>query len=642
MKNYLLILTMIFTTSLTLLATPKEPALKVIERVCKKRLPNLELTTIPKVDGKDVYEYEVISGKLKISGSSPAAKCRGFYDFIRVNKFGMIGWEGARLRLPKRWPKTAKKRVITPFRIRHCYNIVSAGYTFPYWTWERWEQELDWLAMHGFNMIMAPVGTEAIGSRVWKELGLTQAEIDKFYVGPAHLPWQRMGNIQAVDGILTDEWHQDQIKIQKKILKRMRELGIEPIIQSFAGFVPPDIKRIYPDLKLHNTLWNGGFSKTQRPVVMMPDNPLFAKISKMYMTEWHKEFGSAKHYLVDSFNEMHLPKTDRPVTELLADYGKHTYAAIKAGNPDGIWVIQGWMFNYQRYIWNKDTVKALLSSVPNDKMFILDYANDYNDNWDEFNGFHGKPWAMGYVPNMGGKTAYTGKMSLYATAVERMLNHPMKNNNVGFTISGEGLENNQVLYELMSDSAWSPKAINLDEWTKSYSENRYGACPKSIEKTWERFRKTCYSYLTPHPSFGWQTLRTGHGSVNRDPRFTEGVLNFFKDKDKLTGSASYQDDAVEMASISLSLKVDEWFLLARQAHDLGDHALRDKAANQGLNLLLQVDKLLESHSLNRLDRWIALARQHSDSKSLNDRYEHNARRIITVWGPPVNDYSCRM
>ena len=56
----------------------------------------------------------------------------------------------------------------SPCRIRHCYNVVTAGYTFPYWTWERWEQELDWLAMHGYNMIMAPVATEGI--RPWTEL----------------------------------------------------------------------------------------------------------------------------------------------------------------------------------------------------------------------------------------------------------------------------------------------------------------------------------------------------------------------------------------------------------------------------------------------------------------------------------------
>jgi alpha-N-acetylglucosaminidase len=51
---------------------------------------------------------------------------------------------------------------------------------------------------------------------------------------------------------------------------------------------------------------------------------------------------------------------------------------------------------------------------------------------------------------------------------------------------------------------------------------------------------------------------------------------------------------------------------------------------------------MESHPLNRLDRWLAFARLHSDDADLQQFYESNARQIITVWGPPVNDYSCRI
>ena len=619
-----------------------QAAHEVIARTLGRPAPNLVLKPIPKEEGPDVYEYQASGGKLLIKASSSVAACRGFYDYLRSNHLGMVGWEGARLRIPKSWPDAPATRVKTPFKIRHCYNVVTSGYTTPYWTWERWERELDWLALHGYNMIMAPVATEAIATRVWRKMGFTQEEVDKFYVGPAHLPWQRMGNIQGVGGTLPQDWHRDQVALQKKILERLRELDMEPVVQSFAGFVPPDIKRLHPEVPLHGTLWNAGFPPAKRPVVVMPDQQLFKDISKMYMTEWRKEFGDARFYLVDSFNEMHLPKTDRPTTELLADYGKNTYEAMRAGDPDAIWVIQGWMFNYQRNIWNKDTVKALLGSVPDDRMLVLDYANDYNDNWDEFGGFYGKPWVMGYVPNMGGKTAYTGKMDFYAAAVSKMLVHPERNNNVGFTISGEGLENNQVLYELMSDTAWSAEAIDLDVWLEKYSRNRYGSYPDGVRKAWELYRQTCYGTFTPHPKFGWQMMECRYGSVNRDERFTEGVLSFLSCKDRLKAAESYRDDAVEMTAIALSLKADEWFVLAQRAHDLDARDLFDQASARGLELLTEVDRLLESHSLDRLDRWIALARQHSASEELNDFYESNARRIVTVWGPPVNDYSARM
>lgn len=79
----------------------------------------------------------------------------------------------------------------------------------------------------------------------------------------------------------------------------MEELGIEPVIQGFAGFVPPGIKRLYPEVNLHPTRWNGGFPVSQRPVVMLPDSPLWASIGKAFIIEWKKEFGEARYWLVD-------------------------------------------------------------------------------------------------------------------------------------------------------------------------------------------------------------------------------------------------------------------------------------------------------------------------------------------------------
>jgi len=93
-----------------------------------------------------------------VRGSSVPALCRGFYDYAKSKNMGQVSWaEGRNMRIPAKWADAPKTRLVTPFEIRHAYNVVTAGYTFPYWTWERWERELDWQAMHGFNMLMAPI-----------------------------------------------------------------------------------------------------------------------------------------------------------------------------------------------------------------------------------------------------------------------------------------------------------------------------------------------------------------------------------------------------------------------------------------------------------------------------------------------------
>ncbi len=614
----------------------------VLERVGgTNTTAHIVLGTLPKIDGRDAYEYEATNGTLTVRGSSAVAMCRGTYDYLRANNLGTVGWAGPRLDLPAQWPDAPLTQGETPFKLRHCYNSVTFAYTTPYWTWSRWEQELDWLAMHGYNMILAPVASEAIFTRVWKDLGLTQAEIDVYQTGPAHLPFHRMGCIRDVGGTLGENWHNDQIALQKQLLARMRELGIEPVVQGFAGFVPPAIERIYPDITLYDTMWNGGFPTSQRPVVMLPDDPLFAEITRRYTTAWSNEFGEAQYYLVDSFNEMKKPPGD--LDDLLPVYGQKTYEALTAADPDAIWVLQGWMFNYQRDIWTQSRVQALMDAVPDDeRLLVLDYANDYNPNWDDFQAFHGKTWVMGYVPNMGGKTAYTGKMEFYANQVEHTLQHLGKGNLAGFTLSGEGLENNEVLYELLSDTAWSSNAINLDQWLPDYAENRYGNNSVTLSSAWLQLRSSVYSSFTPHPSFGWQKRSLGRGSVYSNMDFVHAVQTFLSATNGMAGNTNYRDDATEMAALVLGLRAEEWFALADAAYSARSLEFSQMAGDTAIDLLLQADRLLESHSLHRLDRWIDMARTHSGTPTEKNEYERNARQIITVWGPPVNDYSCRV
>ena len=90
------------------------------------------------------------------------------------------------------------------------------------------------------------------------------------------------------------------------------------------------------------------------------------------------------------------------------------------------------------------------------------------------------------------------------------------------------------------------------------------------------------------------------------------------------------------------MKADGWFGIAKQAYSEGQTEVGDQTGKRGLELLSELDRLMESHPQNRLDRWLAFARSQSNDPKLQKFYESNARQIITVWGPPVNDYSCRI
>lgn len=635
--------------------TAEQAAYDVIHRFAEQDL-NIKLyADLPKTDeGCDQFTTSVNNGRLTIHGSSGVALCRGFYDYAKSHDAGISSWSGKRCELPEQLTDTDEKHIISPFAHHYYFNVVTYGYTMPYWDWSRWEAEIDWMAVHGVDMPLALVANEAISARVWKKIGLTDEEISNYFVGPAHLPWMRMGNISGIDGPLDEAWHNDQIELQHKILDRTKALGMTPICPGFAGFVPEAIQRIYPETSLTETLWcDGQFHNW----MLSPNDSLFSIIGKMFIEEWEQEFGSNTYYIIDSFNEMETPfppKGSDERYELLASYGEQVYKSLTAGIPDAVWVMQGWMLGYQRDVWDQQTLSALLSRVPDDKMIILDLAVDYNQNfwhnsknWDEFDSFYGKQWIYSVIPNMGGKTAPTGVMEHYANGRLEALNSPKRGHLVGYGMAPEGLENNEILYELITDGGWTADSIDLAAWLGQYCKCRYGQGCATAQQFWNEARQSIYSHFTDHPRFNWQ-LRPGlcrQGTVGCDSIFLKAVEKLINDAETMKGNKLFEADLAEMTVIYAGAYAER---LTQQIEDLmiEKDKNRDSIVNciqQFEQLMLNIDMLLENHPTLRLERWLDYPHLHANGDAeRGERFEHNARRIVTIWGPPVDDYSARI
>lgn len=606
------------------------------------------LKSIPKKDGElDVFETSVQDGVLQIKGSSGVAQCRAFYDFVKSQNGGMFSWSGIRYELAEKMPDTPARKVVSPFGLHYYFNTCTYGYTMPYWDWARWEKEIDWMALHGVNLPLALVANEAISRRVWLKLGLTEKEIDAYFTGPAHLPWMRMGNMCGQDGGLPIEWHKGQVSLQHKILKKLKALGMNPVCPGFAGFVPKEMSRLFPNMKLIEAKWVGGFKNW----IVSPDDSTFAKIGKMFIEEWEKEFGKNKHYLIDTFNEIEIPLPENGKPErytLFNQFGQNVYKGLKEANPDAIWVMQGWMFGYQRHIWDYETTKALLEKVPDDKMLILDLAVDYNKlvwghgaNHDFYKGMFNKPWIYSVIPNMGGRTVFGCPLEFYAKGHFDSLRSPIKERLAGYGTAPEGIENNEMAFELIMDAGWSDKPIDLKNWYKQYSMNRYGKCPEALNAVWDNLQKSVYSSIRGG-TFGWQ-FRPGSSIRNRvGEEFFKGVESFSALSGELGDSPLYKTDLIEMSALYAGFKVD---LLTEHIEKAYLYQNQEKAAEYEkllIEVLTQMDSLLALHPTLRFDIWIANARKHGSTEELKNAYEKNARRIVTTWGPSLDEYSARV
>ena len=52
-----------------------------------------------------------------------------------------------------------------------------------------------------------------------------------------------MGNIEKWGGPLSLHWQEEKLMIQKRIVARMRELGMFTVLPAFSGHVPKGILR---------------------------------------------------------------------------------------------------------------------------------------------------------------------------------------------------------------------------------------------------------------------------------------------------------------------------------------------------------------------------------------------------------------
>lgn len=639
-------------------ATPEEAARGVIERTLGYSPKQITLeVTGPMQDDSEYYTTEVKKGRLTIKGSSPVAICRGFYDYVTSNHYGMFTWTVNNITLPDELPDQPLKIVTTPFRHRQYMNVCTYGYTMPYWKWEQWERELDWMALHGIDMPLSPIGSEAIFARVWRKLGLTEEEIGEFVTGAAHFPWFRMGNMTTLDGNLSQAYYDETIALEHQLIDRMEELGMTPIYNAFAGFVPKGIKRLYPDIKLFDTGWRDRDPYYSQ--LLSPETELYQQISKLYIEEWEKEFGKGKYYLADSFNEMEVPFAKKGTQERfdqIAAFGKTLFNSIHEANPDAIWVLQGWMFGYQRHIWDPESIRALLSDVPDDKMLVLDLSVDFNYGiweseytWNYAPKLYGKKWLYSTVPNFGGRTIPAGDVDFYLNGHLRALTSPNKGNLFAYGTAPEGVENNEVIYEAITAAPWSQSYLDVKEWLKNYSITRYGACPEAMMTFWEKMLESSYGFCTSRAQYrvNKQPIYLLGGRYDTSKVHFEALEAYVAAAEELGENPEYLTDLALWAGIYAFGKAD---VLASEIHRcylIGDKEQAARLEETFCEMLLRADRFLESNPVTRLERWIDFARQWGTTPEEADKYETNARRLVTTWGPGryadgLNDYSCRI
>ncbi|MBI9016454.1 MAG: alpha-N-acetylglucosaminidase [Phycisphaerae bacterium] len=634
-KKLLLLLICITVISQTnkVCADQVSAAAGVISRTTPGIQARIILSLIDKEDGKDVFELETVDDKLVIKGSSGVAICSGYNWYLKHYCNCHISWCGDQLNLPETWPAIQKKiRTVCLHKHRVYFNYCTLNYTASWWDWQRWQREIDIMALNGINMPLAPIGLEAVWYHALLKIGFTDEEARGYLVGPCYFAWQWMTNIQSHGGPLPKKWIDSHIVLGRQILERERELGMTPIQQGFSGCVPREFMKKFPDASIAKEgLWCGFEGTCQ----LDPLDPLFKKFGKIFLETEIELFGTSHIYAADPFHEGHPPK---PGDEYLEKVGSEIWNLMESVDPQARWAMQAWSIR-----------KPIASAAPKDRLLVLDLGGGRNDFW-------GYEYIKGQLHNFGGRINMHGDLRHVAA---NPFASTAKNNKLcaGMGLFMEGIEQNPVFYDMVFDMIWRSEPVAPEEWLNDYARRRYGAKSENATKAWEILLEGPYrrgtngvessSIIAARPAL--HVKKSGPNAGFNMPYNPQELVKAWQlllsDYDKLKNSQGYQFDIMDIGRQVLSNLAQEYNKDATRAFENKDRKIFNEKSKRFIEILKDVDRLLATRDEYNFHRWVRSARHWGQTKELKDYYEWNASMLVSIWGPQDNpviiDYSWR-
>ena len=616
----------------------------VIKSLFARRFPEIadkiHLGWLDKENGLDVFELESPkNGELNIYGSSAIAIAVGLNWYLKhVCKYH-ISWCGRQrnLQVADIKPITGgRKKVILPHRHIVYMNYCTFNYSASWWDWERWEWEIDFMAMNGVNMPLAMVGLEGVWYHSLLRAGLTDEEARKFLVGPAFFAWQWMANIDEHGGPLPKSWIDSHIELGQKIIQRMLEFGMNPIQQGFSGHVPAVFKEKFPEA---NIIQKEKWCEFPGTWQLDPLDPLFMKFGHIFMEEQKRFFGLHSYYAADPFHESTPPQ---PGDEYLRQVGNTIHSLFDEVDSNSTWVMQSWSIQ-----------KEIVCAVPKNRLLIVDLSGR---KWIETDGFWGYNFLVGQLHNFGGRINLHGDLK-YVASNPFMESKEKYSQAVGMGLFMEGITQNPVFYDLVFDMIWQKKGIQIETWLNEYAERRYGVSEESALKAWKILLQTAYSegtnevesssIVAARPAL--DVKKSGPNEGFKIPYDQQELAKAWKllidAKAKCKKSDGYRFDLVDVGRQVLSNLGQCLHQNVKIAFEKKNIEEFNVASKLFLELLDDIDSLLKTRIEYRFSEWLKTAINWGNNDSERKLYAKNAAMLVTLWGPEeepvIFDYSWR-
>ena len=596
--------------------------LELIKRRTPELLEHFVIDEIPAANGHDTYEIDSDGKRVILRGNNTVAKATAYYRYLRDYCNVSLSWcsnhetyeiKNAPL------PDKAVKQVLLKDR-RMCFSYETYADSACWWEWERWERELDYLAMNGVNMFLCLVGYEAVWYYSMLKVGLNREDSLTFLSGPCYYPLQLDGKLDTFLPLVDTDYLKKRIELGQKIVARARELGIAPVMQGFNGHVPKLLKGYFTKADIVPVTAFEKFAFTYR---ISPVDPLFEKLAQALNEKQEELFGKADYYISNPFSGV---KTLSRNPLFPARYGTAVHSAIKAANGKAIWVLSAESYSPQ-----------LVKNVPSNELLVLDIDGICDEN----SGFDGHLFLLGARFNFGGHTTLHGNIKELAGNRFAVVSRKHENC-VGCGMFPDSTDVNPMYSDMAMQMLTVDGEISLQQWTKRYAYCRWGSNEKCLADAAQIIAdcmgERCVgretgSIIASRPSTEithtapFDTLELRYD--NRELCRALGLM--------LESKGDYTDgyvfDVCDVTRQVMSNYARELYSAAIKGYQNSDARLFEVSSNAFMKLLEEMDGLLSAVPELRLGTHLQSAADCTVGRQDKQNFELNLLCRISLFGP---------
>jgi alpha-N-acetylglucosaminidase len=610
------------------------PEQNVLGRLLGERAMQFELSAMEADGGHERFRISSANGRIRVEGTTPSSLLFGVNWYLKYVAHVEISANGTRLGPSDTWPLPAAAiERETPYAFRYALNQNVDGYTAPYWSWARWEHEIDILALSGINAMIVERGMDTVLYKTFRDVGYSDAEIRTWITQPAHQNWQLMGNLCCFAGPISAKLMQKRVVSAQQIVSRLRELGITPVLPGFYGIVPADFHGKFPGA---HVIAQGEWAGFTRPGWLDPRDPMFAKLAATFYRHQRELFGDSSVYDMEVFQEGG-ESGDVPVPEAARDVQN----ALAAAHPDARWMMLAWQGNPRQ---------DLLGGVDRRHLLIIDIDHDRAPRDDRMKDFRDAPFLFGGIWEFGGRTTLGANLRNITGRLQHL--GSINSNMVGTAVFTEGMDTNPFAFELFTEMAWRNEAVDTAKWTADYVQRRYGAADPHALTAWKLLLKTAYGIRIDAVTFNSERDAPQESLFNAQPSLTVNRASHWSPEAMRYNAEEFKYVLAEMLRVAPELRASETYAfdlvdIARQtlanesrallprikaAVDARERPQFDTLTQRWLHLMDLQDQVLASSRFFLVGTWLKFVPPWASTPEEAARLNYDARTILTTWG----------